>query len=165
SRTGATTPNAPPPHEGNPGDGRRHPRQEALGTPGRADARARRRGDGRRASESGEDPRPSQEHRPDPHDHVRGAAARDRPGAYAEGIRDGGNPVNLRKHELIGLQVEVVAATDPSQEHLRGRVVDETRNTLVLDVRGDEKRIPKEGSRFSSPRTSRTSVFRVSSTT
>jgi ribonuclease P protein subunit POP4 len=56
--------------------------------------------------------------------------------------------MNLRKHELIGLDVEVVNATDPSQEHLRGRVVDETRNTLVLDIHGDEKRIPKHGSRF-----------------
>jgi ribonuclease P protein subunit POP4 len=56
--------------------------------------------------------------------------------------------MNLRKHELIGLDVEVLNATDPTQEHLRGRVVDETRNTLVLDIRGDEKRIPKQGSRF-----------------
>lgn len=56
--------------------------------------------------------------------------------------------MNLRKHELIGLQVEVVHATDPSQSHVRGRVVDETRNTLVLEVRGREKRIPKHGSRF-----------------
>jgi ribonuclease P protein subunit POP4 len=56
--------------------------------------------------------------------------------------------VNLRKHELIGLDVEVVVATDPTQERLRGRIVDETRNTLVLEVRGDEKRIPKRGSRF-----------------
>jgi ribonuclease P protein subunit POP4 len=56
--------------------------------------------------------------------------------------------VNLRKHELIGLDVEVVMATDPTQERLRGRIVDETRNTLVLEVRGDEKRIPKRGSRF-----------------
>ena len=56
--------------------------------------------------------------------------------------------MNLRKHELIGLQVEVVAATDPSQEHMRGLVVDETRNTLVVEVRGEEKRIPKHGSRF-----------------
>jgi ribonuclease P protein subunit POP4 len=56
--------------------------------------------------------------------------------------------VNLRKHELIGLDVEVVMATDPTQEHLRGRIVDETRNTLVVEVRGDEKRIPKRGSRF-----------------
>jgi ribonuclease P protein subunit POP4 len=56
--------------------------------------------------------------------------------------------VNLRKHELIGLDVEVVVATDPTQQRLRGRIVDETRNTLVLEVRGDEKRIPKRGSRF-----------------
>ena len=56
--------------------------------------------------------------------------------------------MNLRKHELIGLDVEVVNATDPSQAHLRGRVVDETRNTLVLEIQGSEKRIPKHGSRF-----------------
>jgi ribonuclease P protein subunit POP4 len=56
--------------------------------------------------------------------------------------------VNLRKHELIGLDVEVVVATDPTQQRLRGRIVDETRNTLVVEVRGDEKRIPKRGSRF-----------------
>ena len=56
--------------------------------------------------------------------------------------------MNLRKHELIGLEVEVVQATDPTQAHVRGRVVDETRNTLVLEIQGDEKRIPKHGSRF-----------------
>ena len=56
--------------------------------------------------------------------------------------------MNLRKHELIGLQVEIVDATDPSQAHLRGLVVDETRNTLVVEVQGHEKRIPKHGSRF-----------------
>jgi ribonuclease P protein subunit POP4 len=56
--------------------------------------------------------------------------------------------VNLRKHELIGLRVEVVESTDPSQRQLEGRVVDETRNTLVLEVAGEEKHIPKHGSRF-----------------
>ncbi len=56
--------------------------------------------------------------------------------------------MNLRKHELIGLEVEVLHATDPSQAHVRGRVVDETRNTLVLEIQGDEKRIPKHGTRF-----------------
>jgi ribonuclease P protein subunit POP4 len=56
--------------------------------------------------------------------------------------------VNLRKHELIGLQVEVVDAMDPTQAHVQGRVVDETRNTLVVEVQGREKRIPKQGSRF-----------------
>jgi ribonuclease P protein subunit POP4 len=56
--------------------------------------------------------------------------------------------VNLRKHELIGLQVRVVRATDPGQENLSGRVVDETRNMLVVDADGVDKRIPKQGSRF-----------------
>jgi ribonuclease P protein subunit POP4 len=56
--------------------------------------------------------------------------------------------VNLRKHELIGLQVEVVGSTDPTQLHVAGRVVDETRNLLVVEVAGATKRIPKQGSRF-----------------
>lgn len=56
--------------------------------------------------------------------------------------------MNLRKHELIGLRVEVLNATDPSQAHLQGLVVDETRNTLVVEIQGAEKRIPKQGSRF-----------------
>ncbi|MCI4371896.1 MAG: ribonuclease P protein component 1 [Thermoplasmata archaeon] len=56
--------------------------------------------------------------------------------------------MNLRKHELIGLQVEILNASDPSQAHLAGRVVDETRNTLVIEVDGAEKRVPKHGSRF-----------------
>lgn len=56
--------------------------------------------------------------------------------------------MNLRKHELIGLRVEVLNASDPSQARIRGLVVDETRNTLVVEIEGAEKRIPKQGSRF-----------------
>lgn len=56
--------------------------------------------------------------------------------------------MNLRKHELIGLHVEVLQATDPGQVHLSGRVVDETRNLLVIEAGGVEKRVPKQGARF-----------------
>ncbi len=56
--------------------------------------------------------------------------------------------MNLRKRELIGLRVQVVRSTDPSQVNLSGRVVDETRNLLVLDVGGVDKRVPKQGTRF-----------------
>ena len=56
--------------------------------------------------------------------------------------------VNLRKHELIGLDVEVIRAPDPTQVHVAGRVVDETRNLLIVEVGGAEKRIPKPGARF-----------------
>jgi ribonuclease P protein subunit POP4 len=59
--------------------------------------------------------------------------------------RDGGN---LRKHELIGLEVAILRAKDPSLVGVRGHVVDETRNTLVVQAEGREKRVPKEGTRF-----------------
>ena len=49
----------------------------------------------------------------------------------------------ITKHELIGLECEVVAATDPTLVGIRGVVVDETRNTLVLEVAGRRKRVAK----------------------
>jgi ribonuclease P protein subunit POP4 len=56
--------------------------------------------------------------------------------------------VNLRKHELIGLQVAIVGSADPSLVGVRGLVVDETRNTLLVEASGREKRVPKRGARF-----------------
>lgn len=50
---------------------------------------------------------------------------------------------NILAHELIGLEAEVARSTDRKMEGMRGAVVDETRNTLVLDVRGREKILPK----------------------
>jgi len=54
----------------------------------------------------------------------------------------------LRKHELIGLSVVVREATDPTLVGLRGRVVDETRNTLLVETAKGEKRVPKKGVEF-----------------
>lgn len=59
--------------------------------------------------------------------------------------------MSLHKHELIGLDVEVVVATDPTLRALSGRVVDETRNMLVIEVQGVEKMVSKKGSRFRFP--------------
>ncbi len=56
--------------------------------------------------------------------------------------------MNVRKHELIGLQVAILRSPDPSLVGVRGLVVDETRNTLVVEAGGREKRVPKEGARF-----------------
>jgi len=50
---------------------------------------------------------------------------------------------NLPRHELIGLRAEVVKSTDPGKLGFRGRVVDETRNTIVLETARGEKRVPK----------------------
>ena len=59
--------------------------------------------------------------------------------------------MNLRKHELIGRDVEVVASPDPSLLGVRGRIVDETRNMIRIDCDGLEKSVPKSGGRFRFP--------------
>jgi len=56
---------------------------------------------------------------------------------------------NLRYHELIGLEVTVKDHTDPTMRGLSGRIVDETRNTLVIEsVDGRERIVPKHGGVF-----------------
>jgi ribonuclease P protein subunit POP4 len=55
-------------------------------------------------------------------------------------------PKNLVKHELIGLNVEVIDSSNKSQIGTKGMVVNETKNTLVIKTRKDEKRIQKKGS-------------------
>lgn len=57
-------------------------------------------------------------------------------------------PENLPRHELIGLDAEVVESTDPSRTGIDGRVVDETQNTLLIETSEGEKTVPKEESVF-----------------
>ncbi len=52
-------------------------------------------------------------------------------------------PKNLIRHELIGLMVEVVGANNPSQVGLNGKIVDETRHTLIMATSHGEKRLMK----------------------
>jgi ribonuclease P protein subunit POP4 len=53
------------------------------------------------------------------------------------------NPGNVLQHELIGLGVLVVNSRNPSQKGISGIIIDETRNTLVVDTGKGEKRIQK----------------------
>lgn len=46
---------------------------------------------------------------------------------------------NLPKHELIGLQAEIIESTDPNQEGIKGEILDETKNTLRIDGKQVEK--------------------------
>lgn len=57
-------------------------------------------------------------------------------------------PDNLVRHELIGLEAEVVESSDENREEVSGKVVDETRQTLVFDTGGGEITVPKEESTF-----------------
>jgi len=54
---------------------------------------------------------------------------------------------NLHKHELVGLRLRVVRASDGGMIGMEGTVVDETRGTVVIE--GDARRtLPKRGTTF-----------------
>ncbi|MGC8993564.1 MAG: ribonuclease P protein component 1 [Candidatus Aenigmatarchaeota archaeon] len=55
---------------------------------------------------------------------------------------------NLVRHELIGLEVEVKKSTNKYQEGIKGRVVDETYNMLVIETPKGEKKIEKKSCIF-----------------
>ncbi|MEM5875500.1 MAG: ribonuclease P protein component 1 [Candidatus Aenigmatarchaeota archaeon] len=53
------------------------------------------------------------------------------------------NERNLVRHELIGLEVEVIESKNPYQIGIKGKVVDETYKTLVIETPKGEKRVAK----------------------
>jgi ribonuclease P protein subunit POP4 len=53
------------------------------------------------------------------------------------------HPESLARHELIGLEVLVEDSFDPGLIGLSGQVVDETRNTFLLETERGLQRIPK----------------------
>lgn len=58
-------------------------------------------------------------------------------------------PENLVRHELIGLPCKVKDSTNKALTGLEGRIVDETRQTLTLEVKGSEKNLIKDQCIFS----------------
>ena len=52
-------------------------------------------------------------------------------------------PESLARHELIGLFAQVEVSSDPGLVGLSGQVVDETRNTFLLETAQRVLRIPK----------------------
>jgi len=57
-------------------------------------------------------------------------------------------PRNLIRHELIGLEVEVVESTHPGYVGIKGVVLDETMNLLLVKTERGVKAIPKKTSTF-----------------
>ena len=52
-------------------------------------------------------------------------------------------PQNLIRHELIGLELTVIRCMNSCSIGLCGRVIDETRNTIIISQDGSRKVIPK----------------------
>jgi ribonuclease P protein subunit POP4 len=58
------------------------------------------------------------------------------------------SPQNVLRHELIGMDILVSGAANPKQSGLSGRVIDETKNLLVIETPKGVRRIPKMHSIF-----------------
>jgi len=56
-------------------------------------------------------------------------------------------PENITRHELIGLEVEILEDSNSCNINTHGTVIDETMNTLTLDD-GGAKRIAKKNAVF-----------------
>lgn len=54
----------------------------------------------------------------------------------------------LIKGELIGLSVKVISSKNPANKGLQGKVVDETKNTLLIKTVKGKKRIIKQNCVF-----------------
>ena len=57
-------------------------------------------------------------------------------------------PESLVRHELAGLDVEVVESPNPDLVGIAGRVVDETTNTLLVAAGDGVKQVPKAAATF-----------------
>lgn len=52
-------------------------------------------------------------------------------------------PADIARSELIGVEVEIVDAENKSLIGLKGPIVDETKNTLTLEIGKETKKIVK----------------------
>ena len=51
---------------------------------------------------------------------------------------------NLKKATLIGLKVEIIRSTQKSLQGLSGKVIDETKNLIVIEIEKDNKKLEKK---------------------
>jgi ribonuclease P protein subunit POP4 len=58
-------------------------------------------------------------------------------------------PENLVRHELVGLEVRIAESRNPSQAGLSGKVVDESRNMLLIETRDGVRSFAKDECAFS----------------
>lgn len=55
---------------------------------------------------------------------------------------------NLLRHELIGLEARVINSSDPTLLGIYGKIIDETRDVLVIEQVSKAKIVPKSNSIF-----------------
>jgi len=58
------------------------------------------------------------------------------------------NKRDFMRREFIGLEVEVVSSPNRIYEHVKGKVVDESKNTLIISSNETEWIVPKSPNEF-----------------
>lgn len=58
------------------------------------------------------------------------------------------SPKTLIHHCLIGLKVKIVQSSNPQLINITGKIVDETKNTLMIQMGKKQKHIPKKDCLF-----------------
>ncbi len=58
------------------------------------------------------------------------------------------NKSNILIHEFIGLSCEVISSLSIFLKGIKGIVIDETLNTIILDTEKGVKNIPKKNTKF-----------------
>ncbi len=57
-------------------------------------------------------------------------------------------PKNLIYHELIGLNLEVIESKNKNIVGTKGKIIDETKNLIIIKKNNEEKKIIKKNSKF-----------------
>ncbi len=55
---------------------------------------------------------------------------------------------NIVRHELIGLETEIVDSKNKDNLEISGEIIDETQKTFLLETLSGDKRVPKAGNKF-----------------
>ena len=58
------------------------------------------------------------------------------------------NNKNILQHELIGLRTQVSNCKNRKDSEIKGRVIDETQKSLIIEDKGKEKRVFKQNNDF-----------------
>ncbi|MBT5274481.1 ribonuclease P protein subunit [Candidatus Woesearchaeota archaeon] len=57
-------------------------------------------------------------------------------------------PQNILRHELIGLNVQVTKALNPLSRNIKGEVIDETQQTILIRTKNGDKKLLKRLATF-----------------
>ncbi|MBN2127033.1 MAG: ribonuclease P protein subunit [Candidatus Diapherotrites archaeon] len=53
-------------------------------------------------------------------------------------------PENILMHEFTGIECKVIQSTDKNKKKIKGKIIKETKNTIIMETNEGKKIIPKK---------------------